>query len=276
MKADAHELTAYLKTRFHRPKIFILGHSWGSILGLPVALEKPDDYYAFIGTGVVINFREDEAVGYRHVLWEAQRRGDGEAIRALRSIAPYPDPVHGTQPVGGVDRGRVSRDYLARYGFAMTKAKVRNFNELELYWLSNAVDSPQYGLRDLASIVTADPHIYETLYRYMDGHDVRAMGMRTTLPVVFVDGDQDWQTPWPVAKRYIDDLQSPYKAFYLMPNAGHAGIADRPELFAQILRAKMRPLAFGQQPPQEAAPRACRPSRDTLGPDGQTLDFLGC
>jgi pimeloyl-ACP methyl ester carboxylesterase len=184
--------------------------------------------------------------------------------------------VHGTQPIGGVDRGRVSRDYLARYGFAMTTAKVQNFNELERYWLSQAIDSPQYGLRDLASIVTADPHIYDTLYRYMDGHDVRAYGMQTSLPVVFVDGDQDWQTPWPLAKRYLDDLESPYKAFYLMPNAGHAGLADRPELFAQILRAKVRPLAFGQQPSLAAAPAACRASADTVGPDGQTLDYLGC
>jgi hypothetical protein len=110
----------------------------------------------------------------------------------------------------------------------------------------------------------------------MDGHDVRAYGMQTSLPVVFVDGDQDWQTPWPLAKRYLDDLESPYKAFYLMPNAGHAGLADRPELFAQILRAKVRPLAFGQQPSLAAAPAACRASADTVGPDGQTLDYLGC
>lgn len=278
MKADTHELTAYLKARFHRPKIFILGHSWGSILGLPVALEKPDDYYAFIGTGMAINFREGEAVGYRHVLWEAQRRGDREAIDKLQAIAPYPDPQLGTRPVNGVNRARIFRDHLARYDFvtANTETKFRNFKDVELYELSLALSSPQYGLRDLASFVTADPHLYDGLYRYMDGHDVRAVGMKTSLPVVFVVGDQDWQTPWPVAKRYLDDLESPYKAFYLMPKAGHVGPADQPELFAQILQAKVRPLAFGQHPPLDAAPTACRPSDDTIGPDGQTLDVLGC
>jgi pimeloyl-ACP methyl ester carboxylesterase len=244
MKADAHELTAYLKTRFHRPKIFLIGHSWGSILGLPVALERPDDYYAFVGTGVVIDFREGEAAGYRHVLAEAQRRGDREAIAALEAIAPYPALGRGPRPAGGVNGARVLRDYLARYGYAMASVQVRDFKGLQRVWLGSAIDSPQYGPRDLASFVTADPHIYDRLYRYMDGYDVRALGMETTLPVVFVDGDQDWQTPWPIAKRYIGELQSPCKAFYLMPGAGHAGPADRPELFAEILRAKVRPLAF--------------------------------
>lgn len=276
MKADAHEMTAYLKARFQRPKIFMLGHSWGSILALPVALEAPDDYYAFIGAGAVINFRQGEAVGYRHVLWEAQRRGDHEAVAALQSIAPYPHPVTGVMPRNGVDPGHVERNYLARYGFAMTSARVNGFAGLEALWLAKAADSPQYGLRDLASFVVADPHIYDRLYRYMDGHDVRAMGMKTSLPVIIIEGDQDWQTPWPLSKRYVDDLQSPDKAFYLIPRVGHAGPADDPQAFAQILRTKVRPLAFGQHPAPEAAPAACRPAADAVGPDGQSLDILGC
>ena len=276
MKADAHELTAWLKVRFHQPKIFILGHSWGSILGLPVALERPDDYYAFIGSGVVIDAREGEAVGYRHVLWEARQRGDREAIAALESIAPYPHPEHGRRAHDGINPARVFRDYVARYGHFTTKARLDSFAEVQRYWIRMAIDSPQYSLRDLASFVTASPHIYDRVYAYMDTHDVRTIGMRTSLSVVFLQGAQDWQTPWPAAKRYIDDLQSPYKAFYLLPNVGHAGPVDSPESFAAILRAKVRPLAFGQRPALDAAPRACRPSEDTLAPDGQMLDILGC
>lgn len=276
MKADTHELTAYLKARFKQPKIFILGHSWGSILGLPVALEKPEDYHAFIGTGVVVDALEDEAVGYRHVLWEARRRGDAEAVRALEAIAPYPHPQYGRRAHDGLNPGRVFRDYVARYGHFTTKAKLNDFAAVQRYWVRMALDSPQYGLSDLAAFFVAGPHIYDRVYAYMDTHDVRSLGMQTSLPVVFLQGEQDWQTPWPVAKRYIDDLQSPYKAFYLLPNVGHAGPVDSPEQFAHILRAKVRPLAFGQRPALEAAPRACRPAENVLAPDGQWLDVLGC
>ena len=275
MKADAHELTAYLKQRFKRPKIFMLGHSWGSILGLPVALERPSDYYAVIGTGVVVDFRQGERVGYRHVLWEARRRGDREAITALESIAPYPNPRPGTRPVNGVNPARVFRDHLIRYGHFTSTTKLNSFGELERYWLKLAIDAPEYGLRDLASFVTVGPHLYDGLYASMNAYNVRALGMQTSLPVV-VDGELDWQTPWPVAKRYVDDIASPYKAFYLLPNVGHAGPVDRPEQFAEVLRKKVRPLASGQYPSLDAAPRACKPSDDTTGPDGQSLDILGC
>jgi pimeloyl-ACP methyl ester carboxylesterase len=275
MKADTHELTAYLKQRFKQPKIFMLGHSWGSILGLPVALEKPENYYAFIGTGVVVDFRQ-EGIGYQHVLREARQRGDREAIAALEAIAPYPDPQHGTRPINGVDRERVLLDYLVKYGYFTTIAKLGNSDELLRYELALAIDSPEYSLRDLASFFTVGPHLNDALYKYMDRHDVRSLGMQTSLPVIFVEGNQDWQTPWPIAKRYIDDLASPYKAFYLMPNAAHAGPVDRPELFAEILRKKVRPLAFGQYPPLDAAPRACRSNDAARKQDSQSLDLLGC
>jgi len=48
--ADTHELTTYLKGKFKKNKIFLLGHSWGSLLGIRTIAKYPNDYYAFVGT----------------------------------------------------------------------------------------------------------------------------------------------------------------------------------------------------------------------------------
>jgi pimeloyl-ACP methyl ester carboxylesterase len=52
---DTKEVTNYLKKRFHKDKIFILGHSWGSVLGTLVIKNDPNNYYAYIGVGQVIS-----------------------------------------------------------------------------------------------------------------------------------------------------------------------------------------------------------------------------
>ena len=42
MEQDTLEVANYLRNRFQRRKIFVMGHSWGSLLGLWLAHEHPD------------------------------------------------------------------------------------------------------------------------------------------------------------------------------------------------------------------------------------------
>ncbi|MEA4926939.1 MAG: hypothetical protein VB084_16740 [Syntrophomonadaceae bacterium] len=47
--SDAHELTQLMKERFHQEKIYVLGLSWGTILGTKLVQPYPGDYYALLG-----------------------------------------------------------------------------------------------------------------------------------------------------------------------------------------------------------------------------------
>jgi proline iminopeptidase len=74
MEQDTLEVTNYLRTRFKREKIFVVGHSWGSMLGLWLAHEHPEMIYAFVGTGQAVSMQQNEAAGYRIVLQAAHSR----------------------------------------------------------------------------------------------------------------------------------------------------------------------------------------------------------
>jgi pimeloyl-ACP methyl ester carboxylesterase len=92
MEQDTLEVVNYLRDRFKREKIFVLGHSWGSVLGLWLAHQHPDLIYAYVGVGQVINTGQNEVVGYQKTLEEGQQLHNEQAVKALESIAPYPPP----------------------------------------------------------------------------------------------------------------------------------------------------------------------------------------
>src|ERR1700733_4716747 len=91
MQADAEQLIEWLKATYGIKKIFVMGHSWGSVLGLRVAQHHPEWLYAYIGVGQVVNSLRNEAVGYQQTLAQAEAIGNEQAIRELKAIAPYPE-----------------------------------------------------------------------------------------------------------------------------------------------------------------------------------------
>ena len=53
---DGYALTEYLKERFSKEKIYLMGESWGSALGIFLIAQYPESYHAFIGTGQMVDF----------------------------------------------------------------------------------------------------------------------------------------------------------------------------------------------------------------------------
>ena len=78
MIRDAEDVVAYLRTTYGKQKIFVLGHSWGSLLGLSLAERKPEWLHAYIGVGQIINMREGEKISYEWTLNEAHKATDSD------------------------------------------------------------------------------------------------------------------------------------------------------------------------------------------------------
>src|SRR3546814_7781778 len=85
---DAIELTELLKKRYDKRKVVLMGHSWGSIVGLSVAVERPALLYAYVGVGTGIASRAGEKAGMAWTRAKAQAAGDKEAVAAIDALAP--------------------------------------------------------------------------------------------------------------------------------------------------------------------------------------------
>jgi proline iminopeptidase len=58
--SDAVAVTDYLRARFHQDKIYLVGNSWGSILGVLAAQQHPEKYAAFVGSGQMVDLRQTD------------------------------------------------------------------------------------------------------------------------------------------------------------------------------------------------------------------------
>ena len=70
---DAEEMAAWARKEFGKDKIFVLGHSFGSYLGLQLAVRRTEWLYAYIGVAQLINGPESERRGWRFAMDAARR-----------------------------------------------------------------------------------------------------------------------------------------------------------------------------------------------------------
>lgn len=241
MVNDTEEMVSYLCQQFGKNKLFVLGHSWGTVLGLEVALRHPGRVHAYIGMGQVINWRENESVGYQFAIEEARRRQDERAIRELEAIAPYP-PEMGTSSVQDT---LVQRRWVAAYG-GMIRGREDLASEDDLRVLS-----PDYSNEDL-SADSEIMNVVEHLLPQLEGLDYRVV-TELGVPVFLFSGRHDYAVPSEVSRKWFERLEAPTKKIVWFEHSAHMVHLEQPGRFVYHLIRDVRPTAVrdGDAAPQD-------------------------
>jgi proline iminopeptidase len=230
MNADTLEMTNYLRKRFGRDKIFVLGHSWGSILGLRLAHDHPELLYAYIGVGQAVNSWDNEAVLYKDSLAEAQRTQNKKAIAELTSIAPYPSPNITFEQI------RTMRQWSA----ALIGPPAGDDS-----WMSEMAIllAPEYSLMDDIGWFRGIMLSVNTLLPDLSKMNFADLGYDYAGPIFFLEGRHDPYTPSSVAKDFFEKVNDPQKEFDWFEKSGHFPFAEEPQRFTEVLVQRVLPLA---------------------------------
>jgi len=231
MVRDAGELVEYLCRKFNTEKVYIVGHSWGSVLGVLLAQSKPERIAAYVGMGQVVDLDENERLSYKFVLDEARRRGDKKGIRDLERIG---EPVDGSY---GSFRNLVTqRNYMSKYGGG-------EYNKKETIWsalILPVLKSPEYSFLDLFRYIRGTLFCTKQLFEEMMS-TVRLSKTikKLDVPVYITQGDHDQNTPASLAQKWLDGLQAPHKEWISFEKSAHSPIKEEPELWGKTLREKL-------------------------------------
>jgi pimeloyl-ACP methyl ester carboxylesterase len=197
MVEDAEELTAWLRATYGKPKIFVMGHSWGTVLGLSLAERRPDWLYAYIGVGQIIDMRAGEKIGYDWVLQQARAAGDATAV--IDTERKW--SVH----FGGLTHGRTTYDV----------------------WENAERISPDYSEADFKAIDAGSAFSFPVLLPQLAATDFTKL-TRLRCPLLIFAGRYDYTTPAAPVKHWFDRLTAPGKRFVWFEDSAHMMYGEEP------------------------------------------------
>jgi pimeloyl-ACP methyl ester carboxylesterase len=223
MVKDAAEVSGYLAETLGKQKILLVGHSWGSALGIFLLKCDPERFCGFVGTGQIVNMRENEAANYRREILRAEQVGNAEALAALRAI--------GTPPYS--DRGalKVLREWADRLAEGDGDAVQPR----------PTPPAPDFRPEEVPMMLKGAEFSRSQLFEEIGMIDLPSLGLTFDVPMFFFHGTCDQQTPLELAERYCNSIVAPHKEFVRFDGCHHFVVMNRPDAFLQQLIARVRP-----------------------------------
>lgn len=222
---DARALVDLLCKRFSKQKIAIAGHSWGTIIGLPLCANYPEHIGAYIGQGQFINGARNEEISYRFCLQEAKARGEKRICKKLENGAP----IDGRYPTQRAMM--LQRNCLTRYGGGNYAQRGGLVQTLVLPLLK----TPEYRLREIPGYVRGLAHLSTALWDEIVARRYDETIVSVQVPVLLTMGKYDYNTPAELARAWFDRLQAPQKYWVDFDHVAHSPILEAPEAWRKAV-----------------------------------------
>jgi proline iminopeptidase len=233
---DTIELIELLRKKYGQRKVFLMGHSWGSIVGLSVAAKRPDLLYAYIGVGQVIDFQENERVAFDWTLDQARKAGNAEAVRELQAISPYPGPG-----AFDIDKMSIERKWSIQYG-ALAAGRA----DADFYFHAARL-SPEYSTADRKAWDDGSGFTITTVFPQLSTLTFKDVN-RIDIPVIMFLGRHDYTTPSAITSAWMQRLRAPKKTTVWFEHSSHLPMLEEPGHVLAALLEDVLPLAPKPKP----------------------------
>lgn len=245
MQIDTVAVIKSLLEKFNRKKLYLLGHSWGSYLGLSVAQKNPDLIEAFIAVGLVT----DMIPGYKLM----QKKIINHSIKMIRDA-------------------ELAQDFEKKEKIIELKKKLEHFDIdstvknkdwdgfLANYFQPRTSLGFPYALKDIEG---SNPHIVsaEEIKAYTEKVDKSvklAVGLffeilkqeptktirEIRVPILTILGRHDYNVEPTSAQRYMKNLKAPCKKTIWFEKSAHMMTFEEPENFKKVMLEDVLNLKF--------------------------------
>jgi pimeloyl-ACP methyl ester carboxylesterase len=226
MIADTLEVTNYLRQRFGQEKIYLMGHSGGTFIGIQAAARVPELYHAYIGVAQMSNQLRSERLAYEYMLQQFKENGNTKMVQKLEAA-----PV--TLTGGTPDAYRALRDP------AMHSLGIGTTHDMDS--VITGIFLPSLQSRDYTFIEKVNlwrgksSSGISVLWDEMIATDLAQQVPKLDLPVYFFEGIYDYTCSYTEAKAYFEKLNAPVKGFYTFKQSAHSPLFEEPEKMQKIL-----------------------------------------
>jgi pimeloyl-ACP methyl ester carboxylesterase len=225
--SDTLALTNYLRHRFGQEKIYLMGHSGGTFIGIQAAARAPELYHAYIGAAQMSYQLKSERLAYEYMLQQFQENGNLEMVRKLETA-----PV--TMAEGTPDAYLALRDgAMHSLGIGTTHA---------MHSVITGIFFPSLTFRGYTLLEKVNMWRGKSqsgvspFWDEMIATDLTIKVPELEIPVYFFGGIYDYTCSSTLAKDYLEKLHAPMKGFYTFEQSAHSPLFEEPEKMGHILQ----------------------------------------
>ena len=217
--SDTVEVTNYLRDRFGEDKIFLVGQSWGSTLGVLAAQQHPELFHAFVGVGQMVSQRETDIMFWEDTVAWAEETGNTGLAETLRRNGPPP------------------YENLMHYDPFI--ASEHDWNLYPEFDPNNEMPAilfvPEYSWMDRINAFKGFLDTVGTLYPQLQDIDFRQDVTTLEVPFYMVQGEHEARGRAVLAEEWFEMVDAPTKEVFIFESSGHRAHFDRPGEFADVM-----------------------------------------
>ena len=225
--SDTLEMTDYLRDRFGKEKVYLMGHSGGTFIGIQAAARAPELYHSYIGVAQMSNQLESERRAYEYMLRRFREEGNEDMVEELEAA-----PV--------TTRGGTPEGYLDLRDKGMHSLGVGTTHDMDsvvtgLFFPS--LRFPEYTLTEKVNLWRAKfSSSVSIMWDKAIATDLSQELLELGLPIYFFHGTFDYTVNYALAMEYFEKLEAPLKGFYTFEHSAHSPIFEEPEKAQRVLR----------------------------------------
>jgi len=224
MISDTKEVTNYLRTRFGKEKIYLMGRSGGSYIGINVAARAPELYHAYIGVGQMSDHLQSERLAYEYILKEYRDVKDWKMVRKLEA-----SPVTDVIPFGYL---KLRDEAMHSLGIGTT----RDMSSIITGVFIPSLTCREYTIKEKFNLWRGKAQAgVHPLWDKIIATDLTQEVNEVSIPVYFFHGIYDYTVSYVLAKKYFEALHAPIKGFYTFENSAHSPIFEEPQKVIEIM-----------------------------------------
>jgi pimeloyl-ACP methyl ester carboxylesterase len=225
--ADTLALTDYLRERFGQDKIYLMGHSGGTFIGIQAAARAPEKYRAYIGVAQMSYQLRSEQLAHDYMLGQFKANGNAGMARKLEAApvgdsVPLPDAYSSVRDVAMHDLGI---------------GTTHDMRSIVTGLLLESFRSPEYTLGEKIGMWRGKVFSGSRLWDAELATDLTKEVTQLEIPVYFLHGTYDYTVSYPLAKSYYEQLDAPLKGFYTFEHSAHSPLFEEPAKTCEILHA---------------------------------------
>jgi len=233
--SDTHQLVNILRKRFNKDKIYLVGHSWGSVLGLSTVYKYPELFYAYIGIGQAVNFVEGERISLQYAITRAKELNNTEAFTQLSALKDYPDMNE-----NWFKDIFIQRKWLGEFGGVMYGKKGMQ----SLFFIERP---PEFSFFEFIPLVLGSIHSLKVIWPQIISYgDFRKLAPKLKIPVYFVTGRHDYNVPFALTEDYYHKVQAPKKAMIWFEKSAHMANFEEPDKFNDFMIHTVLPETYNR------------------------------